>query len=265
MPYKRWNSLLSYLTISIVSLLLGCAHLAPIPSAKPFSEEEITHLISHLNEQEEKIVSFQGIGRLRLTQGEEDSESNLFALGCKPFRVRLEISHPWGKPLFHIVVDERDISVLSLTDNKFFRGPSNPSNTNRFFLCGLDLDSAWKIFSGRVPILSAAGRAVSLKPNEITLYDNRGEVVEVISFFPGPLLPRSAYFPEKGITIMLSEFKEGDLGPYPLKIKIVKGDEDQVVEIKYKNLQVNKPIPEAVFRLNPPPDFEIIELNYHQN
>jgi len=265
MPPKRWNNLLSYLSISIASLLLGCAYPVPFPPAKPFSQEEIPHLISHLIEQEEKIFSFQGVGTLRFKQGEEDSKSNLFALGRKPFKVRLEIAHPWGKSLFHIVVDERNISVLSLTDNKFFRGPSNSVNANRFFLCGLDLDSAWKILSGRVPILSATGGAVSLKPNEITLYDNQGEVIEVISFFPGPLLPRSVYFPKKGITIMLSEFKEGDLGPYPLKIRIVKRDEDQLVEIKYKKLQVNKPIPEELFRLNPPPDFEIIELNYQES
>ena len=264
MPYTRWNNLLSYLTIFVVSLLLGCARLVPFPSAKPFSQEEIAHVISHLSEQEERIVSFQGIGRLRFKEGEEDSESDLFAVGRKPFKARLEITHPWGKPLFHIVVDESNISVLSLTENKFFSGPSNPVNTNRFFLCGLDLDSAWKILSGRVPILPHY-RAASLRPQKISLYDRQDEVVEVISFSHGHLLPRSVYFPKKGITIVLSEFKEGDFGPYPLKIKIVKGDEDQLVEIQYKNLQVNKPIPEEIFRLNPPPDFEIIQLNYQES
>ena len=264
MPCKRWNNLLSYLSILIVSLLLGCAYVAPFPSAKPFSQQEVVRLISLLSEQEEKVVSFQGVGRLRFKQGEEDSESNLFAIGSKPFKIRLEITHPWGKPLFHIVVDERNTSVLSLVDNKFFWGPSNSVNTNRFFLCGLDLDSAWKIFSGRVPILPHHS-AASSKPNRITLYNRQDEVVEVISFSPGSLLPRSVYFPKKGITVMLSEFKEGDLGSYPLKIKIVKGDEDQLVEIKYKDLHVNKQIPEEVFRLDPPPDFEIIQLDYQES
>lgn len=262
-PYKRWDNPLSYLSVLIVTLLLGCAPLLPFPSAKPFSQEEIAHLISHLRAQGEKIFSFQGVGRLRFKQGEQELESNLFAIGSKPFKVRLEITHPWGKPLFHIVADERTISVLSLIDNRFFRGPSSPLNTNRFFLSGLDLDSAWKIFSGRVPILPAAGRAVSLEPKKIILYNRQGEVVEIISFSSRPLLPRSVYFPTKGITIILSKFKQGDLGPYPLGIRIVKGDENQVIDIRYKNLHVNKPIPEEVFQLNPPPDFEIIRLNCH--
>ena len=261
-PYRRWDNLLSYLTIFVVSLLLGCAHLVPFPSAKPFSQEEIAHLVSHLSEQEEKIVSFQGVGRLRFKEGEEDSESNLFAIGRKPFKARLEITHPWGKPLFHIVVDERNISILSLTDKKFFRGTSGPLNANRFFLFELDPDSAWKILSGRVPIL-AYWRVMSLKPNEIILYNRQGEVVEIISFYPGPLLPRSVSFPKKLITLIFSEFKEGDSGLHPSRIKIVKGDEDKLIEIRYKSLQLNKPVPEEIFRLNPPPGFEIINLNYH--
>jgi len=260
----RWNNFLSYLTVLAVSLVLGCAHLAPFPSAKPFSQGETAHLISHLSEQGEKIVSFQGVGRLRFKAGQEDSESNLFAVGSKPFRARLEITHPWGKPLFHLLVDERNISVLSLTDNKFFTGPSNPVNTNRFFLCGLDLDSAWKIFSGRAPILPHY-RAASVRPNEITLYDRQGEVVEEITFSAGPHLPRSIYLPKKGITVMLSQFTDGDLGPHPLRIRIVKGDEEQLVEIQYKNLQVNTPIPEEIFRLNPPPGFEVIQLDYQED
>lgn len=262
MPYKRWSNLLSYLTVLIFTLLLGCAQFLPFQLRKPFSQEDTAHLISRLREQGEKIVSFQGVGRLRFKEGEEESESNLFAVGCKPFKVRLEITHPWGRPLSHIVVDEENISILSLTDNKFFRGPSSHLNKKKFFLFGLDLESAWKILSGRIPILPHF-RAVSLKPNKITLYDRQGEVVEIISFFPGPLLPRSVYFPKKGITIMLSKFKEGDPGPYPLKIKIVKGDEDQLVEIRYKNLYINRAIPEEIFQLTPPPDFEIIKLNHH--
>jgi hypothetical protein len=261
MPYRRWKNFLIYLTISVLTLLLGCAPLIPPPPDKPFSQKKTAHLISHLREEGEKIVSFQGIGRLRFKEGEEETEANLFAVGCKPFKVRLEITHPWGKPLFHIVVDERNISALSLIDKKFFTGLSSLMNADKFFMFELDLDLGWKILTGRVPILSTTGEVVSLKPNEITLFNRQGEVVEIIYFVSQPPLPRYIYFPKKGFTIVFSEFREGRLGPYPSRIKIIKGDENQL-EIRYTNLRVNRPIPKEIFQLNPPPDFEIINLNH---
>ena len=259
--YKILNNLLLYLTIFVLTLLLGCAPLIPFPSTKPFSQEETARLISHLRKQGESIFSFQGVGKIRFKKGEEETEANLFAVGCRPFRVRLEIAHPWGRPLFHIVVDEKNISVLSLTDKKFFRGPSSSLNSNQFFLCGLDPDLVWNILSGRVPILSAADRAVSSKTNEITLFNRQGEVVEIISFDSGSLQPKYVYFPKKRITIILAEFKKEGLGLYPLRIEIVKEDEDQLTEIRYKNFKFNKPVPEEIFLLNPPLGFEIINLS----
>jgi hypothetical protein len=261
--YRRWNSLLSYLCVFLLTLLFGCAPLLRFPPSKPFSKEQTARLISHLKDQGEKIWSFQGVGRLRFKEGGEQSESNLFVVGCRPLKVRLEITHPWGRPISHIVVDERDISVLSLIDNKFFRGPSSPLNIERLSPFGLDLESTWKILSGGVPILPHC-RAVSLKPHEIILYNKRGEVVETISFFPGPLLPRSVSFPKKSITVRLSEFKERDVGPNPLRIKIEKGAEGQLVEIRYKDLRLNRAVPEGIFQLNPPPGFEIIHLDYQE-
>lgn len=262
-PHKGWNNPLSYLITFVITLLIGCAPTLR-PPTRPFSPKQTAQLISHLREQGENVWSFQAVGKVRFKGRGGQSESNLFAVGRRPFKVRLEITHPWGKPLSHIVVDEETISVLSPTDNKFFRGPASPANTERLFLFGLDLDSAWRILSGRVPILPHY-RAVSLKPGEITLYNRKGEVVEIISFFHAPLLPRSLSFPGKRITILLSEFEEGDLGPYPSRIRVEKRDAHHSLELRYKSLKLDRPVPEEIFQLHPPPGFEIIPLNSHES
>ncbi len=259
--YKIWNNFLSYLFIFLLTLVLGCASLAPFPPAKPFSQQESDRIISNLQDQEERVSSFHGTGKLILKKGEEEIEANLFAVGSNPYKIRLEITHPWGRPLLYIVADEKSISVLSLTDKKFFRGPPHSFDMKQFFLYGLDLDLAWKIFSGSVPILPTSGETVSLKPHEISLYNKQGEIIETISFSSKTLLPRSIYFPKKGLSIRLSEFDEGYLDPRPLKIKVLKENEDQLVVIRYKSFTLNKPVPEEIFQLNPPPSFEIVNLN----
>lgn len=260
LSYRRWIHGLSYLTIFIFMLLLGCAPLVPSPPYAPFTQTETAQLISNLRAEGRRISSFHGAGRLRYRDREEESELNLLAAGGRPFKVRIEISHPWGRPLFFIVLDGDNTSVLSLVDHKFFKGQSNRLPMDLFFLLRLDLDSIWQILSGNVPVLPHS-KAASLKPYEVTLYNGEGEVTQIISFFPRSLLPRSVFFPYEGITIMLSDFKQDDFGPRPLKIEIARKDTNQSVQIRYKDLTRNKPIPEEVFSLDPPPGFEVIELN----
>ena len=232
----------------------------PSPPYAPFTQTETAQLISNLRAEGRRISSFHGAGRLRYRDREKESELNLLAAGGRPFKVRLEVSHPWGRPLFFVVLDGDNTSVLSLVDHKFFKGQSNRLPMDLFFLLRLDLDSIWQILSGNVPVLPHS-KAASLKPYEVTLYNGEGEVTQIISFFPRSLLPRSVFFPYEGITIMLSDFKQDDFGPRPLKIEIARKDKNQSVEIRYRNLTRNKPIPEEVFSLDPPPGFEVIELN----
>lgn len=250
------NHLLTFILILFaVTLLLGCAPLVPYVPERPFSQEQSTRLISNLRAQGVERSSFVGVGKLGYKDGEEESDSNLLVVGSRPFRLRLEVTHTWGKPLVHLVADKRGISVLSLIERRFYRGLPEDLPKGKFFLFDLDLDSAWMILSGTVPILPHQ-KAVSVKPNEITLY-NDDEAVETISFSSNSLLPSYIYLPQQGFTVAFADFKELSLGTYPSKITIAKGDENQI-EIRYKSLQLNKEIPEEVFNLNPPPDFEVV-------
>ena len=255
---RRFNNHLLTLILILFAVILplGCAPLVPYVPERPFSQEQTTQLISHLRAQGDETSSFVGVGKLWYRDGEEESDSNLLVVGSRPFKLRLEVTHTWGKPLVHLVVDKRTISVLSLVEHKFYRGFPGDLPTRQFFLFDLDLDSAWMILSGTVPILPHQ-KAVSMKPNEITLYNDDDEAVETISFSSRSLLPRYVHLPQQGFTIALAEFKELSLGRYPSTITIAKGDENQI-EIRYKSLQLNKQIPEEVFSLNPPPDFEIV-------
>ena len=123
------------------------------------------------------------------------------------------------------------------------------------------MNLAWTIFSGSVPVLPPIGRVMSLKPYEISLYNKQGEVTKTIRFSSRNLLPQSIYFPKKGFTILFSEFEKKDLGVYPFNIRVSKEKEDQLVVIQYKSLQLNTAVPEEIFQLHPPPDFEIVNLN----
>jgi len=213
--------------------------------------------------QADGVRSFLGIGRLLFREGEEETEMGLLAVGQRPSRVRLELTHTWGKPLLYMVADRENTSVLSFVEHTFYSGPSSQLDRRQFFLFELDLDAAWVILAGRIPILPHC-KVESLRPNELTLLNGQGEAVERLTFPSGLSLPRAIHLPGQGFTIGLSHFKEGTQGPYPSKVTIAQGDERQL-EIRYTSLQVNRPIPEEIFRLNPPPDVTVIQQDYREH
>jgi hypothetical protein len=260
LDHKKINSCAAYLILFVCTALFGCAQLVPYPQAPPFSQQETAQLIAGLRTQEDKVASFQGIGKLRFKDGEEVSEANLLAVGSRPLKVRLEISHPWGSPLFFLVVNEKHTQAVSFVEKKVFRGDLSHLPVRQFSVLMLDLDSTWMVLSGCVPVLPH-GRAASLKPYEIRLFDTEEEVREIITFSPGSRLPRSVSFPDKGIAVVWSDYERSDWGLKPSRIVIMSEVHNQSAEIRYKRLLINRSVPEEIFRLAPPPGFEIVELN----
>ncbi len=254
------NGSISYLILFVLTFLIGCAPLVPYPPTPPFSQEEAARLIARLKTQGDEVTSFQGIGKLRFKDGEQESEANLLAVGSRPLRVRLEISHPWGRPLFFVVADNKHTQAVSFVEKKVFRGEWSRLPVRPFSVLALDPDSLWMVLSGCVPILPHA-RAASVKQHEIRLFDADEEIREIIAFFPDSRLPRSVHFPEKGITLVLSDYERSDWGLKPSGIVIMSEGHNQSAEIRYKQLRINKSVPEEIFRLAPPPGFEIVDLN----
>ena len=258
--WRRINGCVACLILFVFTFLFACAPLVPSPPTPPFSQKETTQLIASLRIQGDQVASFQGFGKLRFKHGEEESESNLLAVGSRPLKVRLEISHPWGRPLFFVVVDEKHTQAVSFVEKKVFRGELSHLPVRPFSVLMLDPDSIWMVLSGSVPVLPHA-RAASLKPHEIRLFDTEEEVREIITFSPGSRLPRSISFPDKGITVVLSDYERSDWGLKPSRIVIISEKHNQSAEIRYKRLLINRSVPEEIFRLAPPPGFEIVELN----
>jgi hypothetical protein len=252
-----------YIAIIALALAVSCAPLQTLPPAKPISQDQAHRLIAQLRAQADEVFSFVGAGKLLLRERRGETDMNLIAVGQRPSRIRLELTHTWGKPLLFLVADKRNTSVLSFVERTFYTGPPSGLQGVLYFPFELDLDTAWVILSGRIPILPHS-RVESLGPNEITLFDGRGEPVESLIFAQDCSIPTSIHLSRQKLTVALSQFKEGTMGAYPSKVTISRGDEQQL-EIRYTSLEFNRSIPEELFGLNPPPDVKIIRKNYQEN
>jgi hypothetical protein len=249
------------LTISII-FSMGCAALYhPVPLTTP-RPREAAEIISNVLDQEERISSFYSLGTVVLKGWVFKSEATILVAGTrKPFKLKIEITHPWGMPVLHILAEDQNIKVLSFEEKKIYTG-NITAETLSDLLPGSFWDPAvvWSVLRGYTPIACYEGIGFSAT-NTISLMDEKGIEIETIELYPEHFLPKRASFPGEPWYISFSEFKENDGIYYASEVSVnnIKGERDLV--LNRKQIVFNKPIPDQIFVLEKPAGFNTVYLD----
>jgi len=264
---KLWEKhiAVSKLNVCIIFLLAGlalfllqnCALISTKPPAVPFTPQNITHIVSNFKEQERQVLSFYSSGRLILKKDISESESNILIVGTRdPFKIKIETTHPWGRPLLHFLVSETRFQILSFPEKKYYLG--NFCQT-KFFPVRLTPTQVWSLLRG-YPILRKYNRAVSFKGNQITFFDMKDKIVQIIDFYPQSKLPRQVSFPGQKIRIAFSNYKNENGICYASNIRLSDPEVGIVLALELKQAAFNKTIPKTIFDLKIPRDFKLLSL-----
>ena len=238
-------------------LLQSCASVSIRPSSAPFDYQNIAHIIPSFKEQETRVHSFFSSGQLISKRGISESESNILIVGTKaPFIIKIETTHQWGYPLFHFLVYETKLQILSFPDKKYYSGSFRPTI---YFPVRLESSQIWSLLRG-YPVLQSYNRAHSFKGNQITFFDNEDDIVQIIDFFPNSKLPRRISFPQKRISIVFSNFKNENNIYYASNINLHDQKTGIELALELKQIAFNKTIPKKIFDLKIPPDFKLLSL-----
>jgi hypothetical protein len=250
------SSILSaLLTFILFVSLSNCATIY-----KPLNEQDVQVILSRIQEQESKVLSFHTSGGLSLQDRNWESESHVLIAGSRnPFRLKIEVTHPWGRPLIHILIDGTSLQVLSFPDEKLFLGTFTPKALSRFLPGDLDARLIWAVLRG-YPHLLAYHRTISLKANQIRFLNEKGKVVEIIDLHPESKLPRMVFFPEQDVRLEFSDFQEVDGVYYARKVKVEDMGGKSNLELINRKMVFNKTIPLQVFQLEKPPSFGTYDL-----
>lgn len=248
-----------------IILFPNCSTIFKPPIQKPLSDHEAAAIISRIQEQEKRVFSFYTYGRVLFEKWNWESESNMLIVATKdPFKIKIEITHPWGQPILHILIDQARLGVLSFSENKLFLGPFTPESLSKFFPGHFDSDLIWTALRG-YPNLLRHNRIASLKTNQISLFNNQEKVVEIIDFYPEKLLPRLVSFPEQHIKLTFSDFQEDNGIYYAGEVKVAHSKEKGNLTLKNRKMVFNKTIPKQIFILEKPPAFETFYLDKNRN
>lgn len=250
--------------IGIFSSLLAlfffqyCAPVSIQKSSRPFDQLKIADLISVSRDQERRVRSLFSLGRLTIKRYGSETELNLLITGVRNSgKIKIEITHPWGRPVVHILINKMKFQILSFGEKRYYHGRLGDSDKSGFFPVRLDPDQIWALIRG-YPLVLKHNRAVSLKEDQIAFLNINGEKSQIIDFYPQSTLPRLMSFPGQEVEVSFSDFENEDGTYYARKIGLNDHKTHSILTFDLKKIVFNQAIPKAIFKMEKPVDFEIM-------
>jgi hypothetical protein len=239
--------------------LSGCA---PLLFKKPLSDEELGKVVSLLKAQEEAVNTFFTTGQIVVKDWYWDQEANTLIVGTRtPLRLRLEVTHAWGQPIFHLLVLGRTFKALSYGEKKLYTGNLGPGALSKFFPADLDADLIWGVLRG-FPKLRLHDRVESRAADEISFLDRNGEEVETLDLDPGSGLPTKASYPERKVAVSYSDYRQEGGILYAGQVRVAQIEGTRNLTLKNGKMVFNEPIPDEIFRMDVPPGFEMEDMGH---
>jgi len=246
------------ISIALIALALlpCCAPLTVQPPAPPLRPHEIDDRVSLFKEQQDHVTAFVSSGRLIAETEDSTSEANTLIIATKnPFKVKIEVTHSWGRDLFHVLVKGEEVHILSFREGRYYSGTIESLGSWQYFPRGMNHNQIWSFVRG-YPLLPKFARALSLKGNQITLLNDKDETFQVIDFHPQSPLPRSTVFSQNGAKLHFSHFEKDGTFQYARTVKLADQEAGTTLLLKTKQVIFNQTIPEGIFQLEIPPDYE---------
>ena len=247
-----------FLLFLVLVGIQGCALLYKLPPQPPLSPEDVTRALSLIREQDDKVRSFFTNGRLQVKEGIWEQEAlALVAATRNPERIKIEITHPWGQPIVHLLIDGRAFSVLSFDKRKIYTGEVTPESLSKVFSGRFDHEVIWGVLRG-YPTLKPFRDAVSQAGNQISLFDPNGKEIQKMDLEPEHFQPVSVIYPDMEMKLEFSEFQENQGIIYGRRTKVIhsKGS----LTLTHEKAVFNNPIPDPIFVLESPPGFTTEKL-----
>lgn len=258
------NFLNSFLIIIIPILIsFGCATgYRPAPERGPLPYDPAV-LIKRMLDQEERVSSFYASGTVSAKGWVWKSEADLLIAGTRePLKIKLEITHPWGKPILHILIDNNRLEVLSFDEKRIYLSELTSESISRFFLPGefCDLNLIWSVLRG-YPHIAVYDRTSYSDIYRINLINQEDMDIEIIDLYPENLLPKRILFPRDSLDIFFSGYRESDGIDYAEEVTVNNFEGGKDLTIKTRKMVFNKPVPDEIFTIEKPANFETVYMD----
>ena len=243
-----------------VALLTGCAALRPAPP--PLDPARLDTVLQRLAEQKERVASFYSLGTVTLRQWVvESEEARILVVGTRnPLRIKVEITHPWGAPVLHVLVDRGRLEAFSFPDATLYTGPATPRTLERFLPSPPDLEDLWSLLRGYPPPPDPGCAPRSETGPRIVCAGPSVEAPWSLHVRPDTLEPERLTFLESRLEVAFDDICVQDGIRWAGRVSYHPGDRPGRVVFRTERMVFNQVIPEAVYTLKTPRSYRKVEL-----
>jgi len=252
-----------------------CSPLTVKPPSPALNEESVAALVSAFVAQESvaKTLFFSGTLTFKNQNTENaaqilmitdaspraDTKSGADTQVCPYGRMKIEITHPWGKPLTHILIEGQRLCILDFTEKRIYRGSLESKRLSQHIPVPLNHSILWSL-ARAFPALLKHRETALIAGNQFTLLDKTGDKVQHFELYSAEPLPRRVCFCKQNATIVFSDFEDDDGILYARQMRFHGSDHNVGLEIDIDQMTFNTPLPKAVFSMEAPSDFTTVHL-----
>ena len=246
--------------VAALVLFQSCAQM-PGPS-KPETPDRIAieKLEQAMNQQEKAVQTIVSSGKVSSEEWGVGNELNTLIIGTlDPFRIKIEITHPWGRPLLHILMTESTIKILSFSEKKIYLGKAGKRGTFTILKIPIDPAIIWS-FVRAYPVLLPHFKTMATARDQIILVNSEMEDIQTVMFYPKYAYPRSSFFVKTDTELFFSDYDETGSIVYARKITVNNPRDKTRLVFVFDRTTLNKPVPDKIFEIEAPEQFQTIPL-----
>ncbi len=253
---ERKGLILLLVPFFVTLLLPGCAAVRTLMKGPPLTADRIEAILSDIDDQQARVSSFYAIGKVLLKDGILEAEADALIVGTRdPFRLKIELTHSWGKPLLHILVDRDRLKVLSFRDRKLYAGTLTPDALSRFLPGELDISMIWAALRGYPAVLQSK-HIISREADRVLVVDDKGTELQSLDLRKGKNTPIKVRFALQGVKATYRSYQSDGEIRYAREVRVEHPESNKSLILIRKKTVFNKTIPEAIFSLKEPPHFD---------
>ena len=236
----------------------GCASTKTTFKSYPLNTNLVNKIISIINRQNRLVRSFVSYGTIRIREDSSSFSADVMIAATKaPFRIKIEVTHFWGRPLCYILIQDDVAYILSFTEQKYYIQSLGRPEPSGLFPFPLEKTCLWGILKG-YPVLRDYTQVKLTEDNRIAFTDTHGNYVEMLNLCMDDYLPCEVLFPKEHVKVVRVDFDHSNDIIFAHSTDVFYQTEDIFWKIVLKQVVFNTDIPGDIFKLQVPPGYETV-------